>query len=211
MLDRVLPWFDVSVVAAPLEIVYHPPDASSPAAGLALGATKLKKYSENSRCIPGNVPSLKKRISPQHDMLRFDVSVVAAPLEIAYHPPDAGSLAAGLALGAASARYTGRLLLNRPAPQPLPPGASAIARKREAARTATAALLTDVAAEDLRLAFGGAPASPPPAQARPRSLLCHLGQVSQVSGLRVQGSAVKGRGGGRCASARPRARPRQSC
>lgn len=96
--------------------------------------------------------------------------MVAAPLEIAYHPPDAGSLAAGLALGATSARYTGRLLLNRPAPQPLPPGASAIARKREAGRTSTATLLTDVAAEDLRLAFGGAPAPLQPAQARPQNI-----------------------------------------
>jgi len=95
---------------------------------------------------------------------------VAAPLEIAYHPPDAGSLAAGLALGAASARYTGCLLLNRSAPQPLPPGASAIARKREAGRTSTATLLTDVAAEDLRLAFGGAPAPLQPAQARPQDM-----------------------------------------
>lgn len=42
-------------------------------------------------------------------------------------------------------------------------------RKRKATCTATAKLLTDVVAGDLRLAFGGgcAPVPPPPAQVRP--------------------------------------------
>jgi hypothetical protein len=90
---------------------------------------------------------------------RLDLAVVAAPLEVAYSPLDPGSLAAGLALRAGAARYAGRLAANRPAARALPPGASAIARRREAGRTTTAALLTDVAAEDLRLVVGPGPAA----------------------------------------------------
>ncbi|KAK9827699.1 hypothetical protein WJX81_001629 [Elliptochloris bilobata] len=113
--------------------------------------------------MPGKRGTFFARLDPRRPatpglpklLRQFDVAVAAAPLEVAYHPPDAGSLAAGLALVAARARYTGRLLLNRPAPGAVLPGASAIARKREAARTTTATLLTDVAADDLRLLFGG--------------------------------------------------------
>lgn len=118
---------------------------------------------------------------------RFDVAVAAAPLEVAYHPPDAGSLAAGLALVAARARYAGRLLPNRPAPGAVSPCASAIARKREAARTTTATLLTDVAADDLRLAFGGGggPAAGSPVQVG--RLLCIFARAPLMSYLQMAG------------------------
>ncbi len=72
------------------------------------------------------------------------------------HLPPAAAPVPGVYLLASTARYRGSFRLNLPAGRELAPGASALAVKKEAARTETVTLVTDLVATDVQLHAGAA-------------------------------------------------------
>lgn len=63
-------------------------------------------------------------------MCSFDISAWAGPLDVVHytvHPEDASN---GLCLSMASGAWQGKMLMNRPNPQPARPGASSAEKKR---------------------------------------------------------------------------------
>ncbi len=67
-------------------------------------------------------------------VVRFAISVTAAPLSVVHHTVDLDNASCGLTLSCGSARYGGRVLMNQPTPGSVKPGMSSIARKRWAPR-----------------------------------------------------------------------------
>jgi hypothetical protein len=61
---------------------------------------------------------------------RFSISVTATPLSVVHYTVDVDNASCGLTLSMRTATYSGRLLMNQPAPGLIKPGMSAIARKR---------------------------------------------------------------------------------
>ena len=61
---------------------------------------------------------------------RFDLSILATPLNLVHYTTDLDDTSAGLTLSMQRVTYTGCLLLNHPAPQPVTPSMTPIAAKR---------------------------------------------------------------------------------
>ncbi|KAK9806263.1 hypothetical protein WJX72_007766 [[Myrmecia] bisecta] len=84
----------------------------------------------------------------------FDIAVTATPLDVVHYTVDLEDPSCGICITAKEVTFTSSMLTNYPAPRPVTPGMSAIAVKRQLARTTTITLALDVAGSDLRVHWG---------------------------------------------------------
>ena len=84
---------------------------------------QLDVLSASQCCSPGLIVRMRA-------LRRMDIRVAAAPLAVVHYTVDLKNASCGLTLTAAETSYSGRMLLNQPAPGAVLPGMSAIARKR---------------------------------------------------------------------------------